>query len=75
VSAGARASPSWIGGRRRPTVADYALTERMRKLTDFEQVVHEKWTRAASRILEVAPVVRGAIEPWLSRQFPWRKGE
>ena len=32
VSAGARASPSWIGGRRRPTRRHYAFTERVRKV-------------------------------------------
>jgi hypothetical protein len=34
VSAGARASPSWIGGRRRPTRRHYVCTDYCVKLDD-----------------------------------------
>jgi hypothetical protein len=35
VNAGARASPCWTGGRRRPTEQHYASTDNMRKIREI----------------------------------------
>ena len=52
VSAGARASPSWIGGGAVPPALHYAFTERVCKLTDIGENAHVKWMAGALQILE-----------------------
>ena len=51
VNAGARAGPSWIGGRRRPTQRHYAATDDMRK-------ARQNCTHRKEHVREVFPITR-----------------